>query len=246
MPDYIIPSAIVPMATLPLTDRGKVDRAALPRPGRSERSRAPDGAIETVLCEACAELLAIESVGADDDFFDLGGDSIGAIQLASRVRRADVIITARDVFQQRTMARLAAAARRPAAMDAAADVAVGDVPATPIMRWWQARGGPIRRVYQAMLLQTPAEADEASILATVQAVVDHHDVLRMRLSRRSDGVWSYEIGAVGSVVAARVYRRATIARLAGRHGGPVARGEGRGGRTSRPGRRRDAAGRVVR
>ncbi|WP_190285775.1 polyketide synthase [Montanilutibacter psychrotolerans] len=93
LPDYMLPSAFVDLAALPLTENGKLDRRALPAPARQrpELSCAhepPVGALETSLCAAIGDVLAIDNVGRHDNFFELGGDSLLAARLLQRVRES--------------------------------------------------------------------------------------------------------------------------------------------------------------
>ena len=112
LPDYMVPSALVVLERLPLTPNGKLDRRALPEPelGSSHSHRAPRTPQEAILCGLFAEVLGLERVGIDDNFFERGGDSIVSIQLVSRARRAGLSITPRMVFQHQTVEALAAAA----------------------------------------------------------------------------------------------------------------------------------------
>src|SRR5207249_8072586 len=148
VPDYMVPSAFVVLDRLPLTVNGKLDRGALPAPevvgcGAGRLPRTPQ---EEVLCGLFAEVLGVSGVGIDDNFFALGGDSIMSIQLVSRARKAGLVITPRAVFQHQTVAALAAMAGVVQETAAALpDLAVGAVPATPIMRWLIERGGPLDR-----------------------------------------------------------------------------------------------------
>ncbi|WP_449342101.1 non-ribosomal peptide synthetase [Streptomyces aurantiogriseus] len=109
LPDYMVPAALVPLEALPLTPNGKVDRARLPVPDTPAPAagRAPDTPLEELLCRLFAETLGVERVGADDDFFALGGDSIRSIRLVGRARAAGVRFTPADVFVHRTVAALA-------------------------------------------------------------------------------------------------------------------------------------------
>ncbi|MEU7428035.1 amino acid adenylation domain-containing protein [Streptomyces sp. NPDC040750] len=111
LPDYMVPSAVVPLPALPLTPNGKLDRRALPAPAVAPRERrAPRTARERLLCRLFGEVLGVAQIGIDDNFFDLGGDSITSIRLAGRARPAGLALTPRDVFRHRTVAALAEAA----------------------------------------------------------------------------------------------------------------------------------------
>ena len=112
LPDYMVPSALVVLGSLPLTANGKLDRRALPAPDLTpQHVRAPRTPQEEVLCSLYAEVLGVERVGIDDNFFALGGDSIMSIQLVSRARQAGLEITPRAVFQHQTVAALAVIAK---------------------------------------------------------------------------------------------------------------------------------------
>ncbi|MBQ0827118.1 amino acid adenylation domain-containing protein [Streptomyces tagetis] len=110
LPVHMVPSAVVELERLPLTGNGKLDRTALPAPGRTagtDPSRAPRGPREEQLCAIFAEVLGLDRVGVDDNFFDLGGHSLLAVRLAARVRAAlgtDVSIG--TVFRSPTVAAL--------------------------------------------------------------------------------------------------------------------------------------------
>ncbi|SEG04073.1 non-ribosomal peptide synthase domain TIGR01720/amino acid adenylation domain-containing protein, partial [Thermomonospora echinospora] len=188
LPEFMVPAAVVVMDTLPLTANGKLDQQALPAPDFLARTgerahRAPRTPHEETLCGLFAEILGVERVGLDDGFFDLGGDSIIAMRLVSRARAAGLVISPRDVFQHPTVEELAAVVRaEPDAGPAggAPDSGVGPVPATPIVRWLRELGGPTRGFSQSVVLRAPAGLDTGHLAAALQAVLDHHDALRMR------------------------------------------------------------------
>src|SRR5215471_15467084 len=104
----MVPGAIVELDRLPLTANGKLDRGALPAPDFAGRVGAglPRTPQEELLCGLFAEVLGIERVGIEDNFFALGGDSIVSIQLVSRARKAGLVITPRAVFEHQTVAGL--------------------------------------------------------------------------------------------------------------------------------------------
>ena len=91
LPDYMVPAAFIPLPALPLTANGKLDRAALPRPSQARPAhlaiaRMPRDAREAAVCAVFADVLALDDVGADDAFFELGGDSLSALRLLQQLR----------------------------------------------------------------------------------------------------------------------------------------------------------------
>nr|WP_231627013.1 non-ribosomal peptide synthetase [Streptomyces apocyni] len=210
LPDYMVPSAFVVLDALPLTPNGKLDRAALPLPDVAAGSggRAPRTAREEVLSALFAELLGLDSVSVDASFFELGGDSILSIQLVSRARRAGLVISPREVFQHRTVEALAAAAGTlTESVREAPDAGIGTLPPTPIVHWLRERGGSPDGFHQSTLVQVPAALGAAHLTAALQAVLDRHDALRLRLTSAPDeeggtGRWELETAPVGAVTAA--------------------------------------------
>ncbi|MGB3443714.1 MAG: amino acid adenylation domain-containing protein, partial [Actinophytocola sp.] len=180
LPEYLVPAAVVVVGELPVTPNGKLDRAALPEPefGTHTSGRASATARERLLCDLFAEVLGLPSVGPDDSFFDLGGDSISAIQLTSRARRAGLSFSPADVFANRTVARLATVVTTPRPL-ATLDP-VGPLPATPIMRELLDLDDLDPEFSQSVTLVAPAGLDEAALVAAVRAVLTAHDALRIR------------------------------------------------------------------
>ncbi|NKZ06030.1 non-ribosomal peptide synthetase [Actinomadura latina] len=214
LPDYMVPAAVVELDALPLTSNGKLDRKALPAPDFAAKvsSRAPRTAEEETLAGLFAEVLGLERVGVDDGFFDLGGDSIIAIQLVSRARQSGLVITPRDVFQHQTVEELAATATPVGEGERveaeAPGTGTGRVPATPIMRWFQELDGPVGGYSQRMLLQVPPGAGLDELTRALQSVLDHHDMLRLRVHGEE-----FEAGEPGTVDAAPLVRRVDVAGL---------------------------------
>ncbi|MFD7546868.1 non-ribosomal peptide synthase/polyketide synthase [Streptomyces sp. NPDC059816] len=188
LPEYMVPAAFVVLDALPVTVNGKLDRAALPAPEiRVSEGRGPRTPVEELFCGLFGEVLGLDRVGAEDSFFELGGDSIMSMLVVARARRAGVVITAREVFERKTPAGLAVVARElsgAGAPDGAAVPAVGAVPLTPVMRELVERAGPVALTgtfSQSTAVEVPAGLDLPRLEAALHAVVDHHDVLRARL-----------------------------------------------------------------
>ncbi|MFF6783531.1 amino acid adenylation domain-containing protein [Streptomyces sp. NPDC012510] len=219
LPDHMVPAAVVALDRFPELANGKLDRATLPAPDFSALSsgRAPATPVERTLCAVFADVLGLETVGVDDDFFTLGGDSIVAMQLVGRARAAGVRITPRLVFRHRTVAALGTVAET---LDAAArlpeDDGTGVVPLTPVMHWLRELGGPFASYHQSALVRTPAALDLPGLTAVLQALADRHDLLRATLVRPSPDAgddWSLHVPAVGAVDAAGWIDRVDVAGL---------------------------------
>ncbi|MFJ7325451.1 amino acid adenylation domain-containing protein [Streptomyces cyaneofuscatus] len=122
LPDYMVPSAFVVLGALPLTRNGKLDRRALPVPdyGSLSSGRAPRSEREKGVAALFAEILRVESVSLDDNFFDLGGHSLLATRLVNRIRTTlGADLSLRQLFDTPTVAALAEAVERQEAVAAA-------------------------------------------------------------------------------------------------------------------------------
>ncbi|TFF01577.1 amino acid adenylation domain-containing protein, partial [Pseudomonas sp. BCA14] len=113
VPTYMVPQAYVVLEALPLSPNGKLDSKALPEPGMeaviARGYEAPSGAVETLLAQIWADVLKVEKVGRHDHFFELGGHSLLAVGLIGRMRQAGLNADVRVLFNQPTLAALAAA-----------------------------------------------------------------------------------------------------------------------------------------
>ncbi|WMX44097.1 amino acid adenylation domain-containing protein [Streptomyces roseicoloratus] len=204
LPEYLVPRAVVLLDEIPLTVNGKVDRAALPAPAtvRAGTGTASTPA-ERALCAAFAEVLGLPQTGTDDDFFALGGDSITAMRLVSRVRRENVAISSQDVFRLRTPGALAATAQAAApAADLLHQSATGGLGLPPIALWLREQGEGVEEFVQSVLLETPPGLEREALANGLQAVLDRHDALRTRLpDPAADAVWRPEVLPPGEVAA---------------------------------------------
>ena len=193
MVEYMVPAHIVVMEEFPLTANGKLDRNALPEPtietGSLVRPTTDD---ERAVCAAVAEVLRLEEVGVDQDFFQLGGDSILAISLLSALREQGLHVTARQIFTHGTAGALAAvASREDVSTVDHADVATGTVVGSPIVQWLGETTDAVDGFVQSVVLNTPADLTADALDALLTALVTRHHMLRAKLVRGSR--WSFDI-----------------------------------------------------
>ncbi|WFR74465.1 amino acid adenylation domain-containing protein [Prescottella defluvii] len=217
LPSYMVPRHIMVLSRMPMTVHGKLDRAALPEPdvaAEVSTTRRPVTSAERTLAGVFVDVLGLETVGAEDSFFDLGGDSIMSIQLVARAKAAGLAVSPRDVFDRRTVAALAAVAT---SNEEAAEKlpefdggGVGEVRLTPILAWLVRRAGRrIDRFAQSVLLDLPTGVREPDLVAAVQAVLDRHDMVRARLTYGESG-WRMDVLPGGAVRARDVLTRCAV------------------------------------
>jgi len=192
LPKNLLPTTFVSIQALPLTPDGKVDRQALPTSAipapKDGRRVAPGNATEQALALIWASVLRCEMVGVEDDFFELGGDSIASVQVVARSRQLGLPVTTRDVFSYSTVAALAAAI-----------ASRTEPPPMPRRRMTGATLTPIERRFverpfsnrnhsnQSLLLNVPSSLDVSALDAALTAVVAHHDAFRLRLREDAEG-----------------------------------------------------------
>ncbi|MBF6395683.1 amino acid adenylation domain-containing protein [Nocardia cyriacigeorgica] len=112
LPDHMVPSRIVVLTELPTTVNGKIDRAALPEPASESAGRAPSTEAERALCEVVSAALGHDGVSMDDDFFGVGGDSITAITVSTRLRERGLVLAPQELLSRRGFGELALAAEQ--------------------------------------------------------------------------------------------------------------------------------------
>ncbi|MDF3293283.1 non-ribosomal peptide synthetase [Streptomyces silvisoli] len=204
LPGHLVPSLVVPLERLPLGATGKLDRRALPEPVWSAPATAgglpPRTDTERTLAAIWSEVLGVPDVGAQDNYFALGGDSILGIQIVSAARRAGLALTPRHLFQHQTVAELAAAAEDLPVPVAAAEQGpvVGEAPLTPVQHWlFDTLTGDPAAFTQAVSFHLAADPDESSLRAALAKVLEQHDALRLRFTPVGDGRWRQECTAPG-------------------------------------------------
>ncbi|HEY9873911.1 MAG TPA: amino acid adenylation domain-containing protein, partial [Candidatus Obscuribacterales bacterium] len=193
LPDYMVPATFVLLESLPLTPNGKLDRRSLPDPdfGRPDLETAlvtPRSAVEEQLARIWAESLGLEQVGIHDNFFELGGDSILSIQIIAKANQAGLQLTPKLLFQHQTIAELATAVGTVQAIQSEQNAVTGEVPLTPIQKWFFAENfTDLHHWNQSVLLEVRESLNPQLLQQALQQLLIHHDALRLRFIQGESG-----------------------------------------------------------
>lgn len=185
LPNYMLPSYFMELAQLPLTPSGKVDKKALPIPviedaSASRNYATPRTVMEQKLVEVWMNVLNKEVIGIHDNYFSLGGDSIKAIQIVSRLHQEGWAVEVRDIFQSPTVAELALEIKV-LQREIAQELVTGDVPLNPIQAWFFAQpNSALHHFNQSVVLKSTTRFNTDYLRTIFETLQNHHDALRLR------------------------------------------------------------------
>lgn len=194
LPEYMIPAAFARLDVLPLTANGKINHKALPAPETAPLPtghvhRAPSTPEESAIAEVWASVLGLPQVGVSDDYFVLGGDSIKALQIISRLHQIGLEVRLGDIFSTRTIADLAPLTRAFGGTRATAAPTSGQTfPLTAIQRWFLDSHNQDRHHFNnAVLLAAREPVDPEALSQTVNALWRQHEGLRLTITGHGEG-----------------------------------------------------------
>ncbi|MBC3366504.1 non-ribosomal peptide synthase/polyketide synthase, partial [Pseudomonas sp. SWRI154] len=202
LPAHMVPAYLLLLERLPLTPNGKLDRKNLPKPDASQSQQsylAPRSTLEQQLASIWQDVLKLERVGLRDNFFELGGDSIVSIQVVSRARQAGIHFTPKDLFQHQTLEMLATVARLGEAVQVIDQGPVtGALALLPVQRLFFEQAIAQRHHWNQAVMLQPTERLDARVLdQALNALVLHHDGLRLSFTERGEG-WTARYRAPAS------------------------------------------------
>ena len=194
LPDYMIPGTLIDMPSFPLTINGKLDKCALPAPNFSSSAVgyvAPTNETEIALCNIWHEVLGVNQISVSDDFFRIGGDSILSILVSHRIRQLGFNCQVKDIFSHKTIAKLSKHLNSKKTIEAVQSEQgslSGVFGLLPIQQWFaeQVDGGAIEEPNHwnhSFLVKVPA-LDQNRLGDIIGRLVDYHDVLRVKYSRK--------------------------------------------------------------
>ncbi|MGG0792541.1 amino acid adenylation domain-containing protein [Brevibacillus laterosporus] len=191
LPGYMIPSYCVQVERMPLAMNGKLDRKALPAPSHNLQTGtayvAPRTEVERALVLIWQSVLGVKAIGLLDNYFDLGGDSIKALQISSRLYQEGYRLELKDLFKYPTVAKLSPYVQFVNRMADQREVK-GEARLTPIQSWFfEQKFADAHHFNQSVMLYRKEGFDENSLRRVMQKITEHHDALRMVFCQNDSG-----------------------------------------------------------
>ncbi|WP_051541300.1 condensation domain-containing protein [Caldalkalibacillus mannanilyticus] len=196
LPDYMVPSYYIQMESLPLNHNGKIDLAKLPTPsGKMDTGKsyvAPASEMEEALAQVWQEVLGVDQVSMDDHYFDLGGDSIKALQIVSRLHKKNIKLDLKALFKYPVLRELSAqiekaGVEKEGALQKTQGMISGQAPLTPIQHWFfEQQFTDAHHWNQGVMFKSREALHEAYLHKVFTKLLVHHDALRMTYSEEGE------------------------------------------------------------
>ncbi|PFB27750.1 non-ribosomal peptide synthetase [Bacillus cereus] len=194
LPEYMIPSYFINLKRIPLTLNGKLDRGELPEPNLVEvfnEYKPPRNEIEEALAKAWIDILGVNKVGINDNFYEIGGDSIKAIQISSKLKNLGLDIRVKDILTYESIGEIAATAQLVKSnRDIDNGIMEGTINNTPIIEWFFNKKFFKENVYnQYIQLEFKSSMDINHIKKSIKEIIRHHDSLRINYDISNGGLF---------------------------------------------------------
>ncbi|WP_255302451.1 non-ribosomal peptide synthetase [Bacillus pseudomycoides] len=193
LPDYMIPAHFIKLGEFPLTLNGKINKKALPKPifEYSEEYIQPDSFESVCVANAFSEVLGIEKVSLNSNFFDYGGDSIKAIRMVSSLREKGFNLSVESVIKEKTVGHIAKTIEKIQKYTINQSEITGEVKLTPIQsQFFESEMEEPNHFNQSVLFESEEQVDSDALSQTIFSLVKHHDMLRAKYSREGNQIIS--------------------------------------------------------
>jgi len=192
LPKYMIPVNFVFMDRIPLTLNGKINHALLPEPIMIEKEFIKyETNVEQELVKAMEEILGIEKIGMNDNYYQLGGDSIKAIQISSKLKSIGLDIKVKDILIHDSIKEIAASVQeKQQVRTISQEQSQGVIEKTPIIEWFFNQKLLNENSYnQYVLVEYTKILDINKVKFAVNKLIEHHDGLRISYDKKSNKLY---------------------------------------------------------
>lgn len=191
LPDYMVPKQYVILDVFPTNSNGKVDRARLPEPEEyltiTSEFKPAETRNQKILVEIWKDLLEVEDIGIQDNFFEYGGDSIKALQLAGRAKNEDIFFKVKDVFAHQNIEGICLNLNKDQQSLSELGILTGMLKLGPIQKEFLNHKYQNPNHYnQSVLLEIDKRITKPELSITIQKIQEQHDMLRLRLNNTND------------------------------------------------------------
>jgi amino acid adenylation domain-containing protein/non-ribosomal peptide synthase protein (TIGR01720 family) len=189
LPEYMVPKVYLRLPFFPVTNAGKIDVKELPVPDATNNYVAPTIQLEKELVVVWQKLLGVEQIGVHDNFYELGGDSIKAIQLVSRSKSIGIHFQVKDIFNYQTISEIVLHLRKDETIVKETGILEGQLGLHPIQKlFFQRKFKDISHSNQSVLLKISKSITKDALVFAISELVKHHDVLRMSYHKQEDSI----------------------------------------------------------
>ncbi|XYU19841.1 condensation domain-containing protein [Bacillus pumilus] len=195
LPAYMVPAYFVVLDELPLTQNGKINRTALPDPLLSQVETAVEWSketadIEEIIVDTAKDILGHETIEPADHFYQLGGDSIKAIQFIAKLKDKGLYLKTKDLFTYPIFKEMAQVVQQEPVLHISQEQAAGDVKSIPIIEWfWSQRLKDEHFWHQSIIVHSKKKMDERIVQDALKELVIHHDGLRLKVHEATNTLY---------------------------------------------------------
>lgn len=186
LPNYMIPAYVEQIDKIPLTANGKIDTKLLPLPDFNAKSKGfiqASNDREEVLINAAKQILNVENISINDNFYELGGDSIKAIQISSQLNNVGLKITVKDILSKDSFEEIASCIES-SKRDVQQGICEGEIEKTPIIEWFfEQKFSQCNYWNQSVLLRISSNLSIEMLQKAISEIIRHHDGLRINYNK---------------------------------------------------------------
>ncbi len=215
LPEYMVPRRYSFLDKIPLTPNGKVDHKALPEVEEIQKTyHQPQTDTQQKLVTIWEKVLGVAPIGINSNFFELGGDSIKAIQLMSSASLEDIHFKVRDLFTHQTIALLAENLTDNLKLIREEGSLKGSLPMGPIQQeFFQTKHQNQNHYNQSVLLNIPKQITATTLAKAIEVLTQHHDALRMQYRFEEHTITQSYAGQMPKLITKRASKNNTIAQI---------------------------------